>query len=211
MASPDWKLSILTFPQFWDATARRLDLRALVLPRNNPLQGLVVPVPLAPSDPPAFADAKLTFAIQFIPDLEHLPDPANVRLSQTVSDKTPPGLRALYKELALRFPLALPDAPSAAPAPRRPNSRILKYLPVSYQTAFPFCSPRTPHARIDNSFRCALRTPPDPDTPPPPPFAGMRWAQVIAVVMSQPRLAERLGLVYRLSLSIPEITAVERG
>src|SRR4029077_12982725 len=128
MASPDWKLSILTFPQFWDATARRLDLRALVLPRNNPLQGLVVPVPLAPSDPPAFADAKLTFAIQFIPDLEHLPDPANVRLSQTVSDKTPPGLRALCKELALRFPLALPDAPSAASAPRRPNSRILKYL-----------------------------------------------------------------------------------
>jgi hypothetical protein len=211
MASPDWKLSILTFPQFWDAAARRLDLRALVLPRDNPLHGIVVPVPLAPSDPPAFADAKLSFAIQFIPDLEHLPDPANVRLSQTVSDKTPPGLRALYEELALRFPLALPDAPSAAPAPRRPNSRILKYLPVSYQTAFPFCSPRTPHARIDNSFRCALRTPPDPDTPPPPPFAGMRWAQVIAVVMSQPRLAERLGLVYRLSLSIPEITAVERG
>ena len=211
MASPDWKLSILTFPQFWDAAARRLALRALVLPRNNPLQGLVVPVPLAPSDPPAVADAKLTFAIQFIPDLSQLPAPANVQLSQTVSDQTPPGLRALYEELALQFPLASPTALAAAPVPRRPNSRILKYLPVSYQTAFPFCSPRTPHARIDNSFRCALRTPHDPDIPAPPPFAGMRWAQVIAVVMSQPRLAERLGLVYRLSLSIPETTAVDRG
>ena len=211
MASADWKLSILTFPQFWDAAARRLDLRALVLPRDNPLQGLVVPVPLAPSDPPAFADAKLTLAIQFIPDLSQLPDPANVRLSQTVSGQTPPGLRALYDELALQFPLASPTALAAAPVPRRPNSRILKYLPVSYRTAFPFCSPRTSHARIDNSFRCALRTPPDPDIPAPPPFAGMRWAQVIAVVMSQPRLAERLGLVYRLSLSIQETSAVDRG
>ena len=211
MASLDWKLSVLTFPQFWDSGARRLDLRALVLPRHNPLRGLLVPVPLAPTDPPAFVDAKLTFSIQFIPDLGQLPNPANVQLSQTVSGKTPPDLPALYQKLALRFPLASPSAASPAPTPRRPDTRILKYLPASYRTAFAFSSPRTKLAFTDGSFRCALRTPPDPTIPLPPPSQGMRWAQVIAAVLSQPRLAERLGLVYRLSLNIPGTIPIERG
>ncbi|MGC2576026.1 MAG: hypothetical protein WA376_00445, partial [Terrimicrobiaceae bacterium] len=211
MASLDWKLSVLTFPQFWDSGARRLDLRALVLPRHNPLRGLLVPVPLAPTDPPAFVDAKLTFSIQFIPDLGQLPNPANVQLSQTVSGKTPPDLPALYEKLAFRFPLASPSAVSPAPTPRRPDTRILKYLPASYRTAFAFSSPRTKLAFTDGSFRCALRTPPDPTIPLPPPSQGMRWAQVIAAVLSQPRLAERLGLVYRLSLNIPGTIPIERG
>src|SRR5215217_4779761 len=179
MASLDWKLSVLTFPQFWDNAARRLDLRAVVLPRNNPLDPLLTGIPPVP-DEPAFVDAQLTFDIRFIASLDSLPDPADVQFSQTVSGQTPPDLRGLYDELALRFPVAPPGTLPAA-TPRRTDTRILKYLPVSYRTAFAFGSPRTTRARTDDSFRCALQTPSDP-IPPPPPSPGMRWGQVIASV-----------------------------
>ena len=81
MASLDWKLSVLTFPQFWDNAARRLDLRAVVLPRNNPLEPLLTGIPPVP-DEPAFVDAQLTFDIRFIASLDSLPDPADVQFSQ---------------------------------------------------------------------------------------------------------------------------------
>src|SRR5215217_2661298 len=209
MASLDWKLSVLTFPQFWDNAARRLDLRAVVLPRNNPLDPLLTGIPPVP-DEPAFVDAKLTFDIGFIASLDRLPDPADVQFSQIVSGQTPPDLGGLYDELALHFPVAPPGAALPAPTPRRANTQILKYLPVSYRSAFAFGSTRTSYARTDDSFRCALQTPPGP-VPPPPPSPGMRWGQVIASVLSQPRLAERLGLVYRLSLNIPADIPVGRG
>ena len=209
MISPDWKLSVLTFPQFWDNVARRIDLRAVVLPRNNPLEQLLTGIPPA-SDEPAFADAELTFDIRFIPSLERLPDPAGVQFSQTVSGKTPPDLRVLYEDLADRFPLAPPGAVLPEPKPRRAKTRILKYLPVSYRNAFAFNTPRTSRAFVDDSYQCALRKPPGP-IPPSTPSPGLRWGQVIAGVLSQPRLAERLGLIYQLSLNIPEDVPVEQG
>jgi hypothetical protein len=164
MASPDWKLSVLTFPQFWDNAARRLDLRAVVLPRHNPLDPLLMGIPPVP-DAPAFVDAQLTFEIQFISGLEQLPDPAHVQFSQTVSGQTPHDLRSLYDELARRLPVAPRGAALPDPEPRRANTQILKYLPVSYRTAFAFAAPRTTFARTDDSFRCALHTPPAPMPP----------------------------------------------
>ncbi len=201
MASPDWKISIMTFPQFWDNTARRIDLRAVVLPRINPLEPLLTGIPPA-SDEPAFADAELTFDIRFIPNLERLPDPAEVQFSQTVSGKTPPDLRTLYSELADQFPLAPPGAVLPEPKPRRANTAILKYLPMSYRSAFAFNTPRTSRAVTDDRYHCALRAPPGP-IPPSTPSPGLRWGQVIASVLSQPRLAERLGLIYQLPLQLP--------
>ncbi len=207
MASPDWKLSILSFPQRWDAAAGRLELRVLVLPRGNPLEPLITTIPSEPEQP-AFVETELTFELRFIAGLDALPDPAAVDITQTKAGLTPTGLRDLYEALTDLFPIAppgtLPDA-----QPRRADTRILKYLPSSYRTAFPFSGPRTPRAVIDDSFRCALRAPP-PDVPLRPPSPGMRWGQVIAGVLAQPRLAERLGLVYRMSFEI-EASALKRG
>jgi hypothetical protein len=209
MVSPEWKLSVLALPQFWHEAARRIDVRAVLLPRGNPLEPLLSGLPPTP-DQPAFVDADLTLEIHFIPGLEQMPDPANVQVSQAaIPALTPPDLRELYDELALRFPLAPPDSlPDAMP--RRNNTRIRKYLPVSYRTAFPFGSPRSTNAITDDSFRCALHTPAGPIVPSPP-SPGMRWGQVLAGVLSQPRLAERLGLIYRLSLTLPGDISVALG
>ncbi len=207
MASTDWKLSILSFPQRWNAAAGRLDLRILLLPRGNPLDPLLTAVAPEPEQP-AFADAGLTFELRFIPGLDSLPEPAAVELTQTQAGLTPTGLRELYEALAERFPIAPPGTLPEA-QPRRAETWILKYLPSSYRTAFPFSAPRTPRAVTDDSFRCALRTPP-PDLPPRPPSPGMRWGQVLAGLLAQPRLAERLGLVYRMSLEI-DPAALKRG
>jgi hypothetical protein len=208
MASADWKMSVLVFPQHWDAPTKRISLRALVLPRANPLEPLLPDTPPA-ADQPAFVDAVLTPESRFIPGLESLPDPASVHFAAAAPGLTPPGLRALYEALALRFPIA-PAGELPAPEPRRANTRILKYLPTSYRSAFAFGAPHTPRAVIDDSFRCALRHPP-PSVPPLSPSPGLRWGQVIASVLSQPRLAERLGLVYRLELEMPAAIPIDRG
>src|SRR4029077_18395377 len=113
MASPDWRLSILTFPQSWNSASRTIGLRAAVLPRGNPLDPLLLGMPLAP-DEPVFVDARLSFDIRFIPNLRRLPDPADVQLTAQAPGETPADLRALYGELAKLFPLA---APAALPPP----------------------------------------------------------------------------------------------
>ena len=208
MASTDWKLSILAFPQHWDAAARRIRLRALVLPRVSPLEPLWPAARSAP-DQPAFVDASLTLQMRFLPGLGTLPDASAAPLAVNAPDRTPPGLRALYESLAALFPIA-PAGELPAPEPRRSSTRILKYLPTSYRSAFAFSEPRTPRAVIDDSFRCALKRPP-PRTPPAPRSPGLRWGQVIASVLPQPRLAERLGLVYDLDLEIPAEIPVDEG
>ena len=208
MASPDWRVSILTLPQLWDSASRRIGLRALILPRGNPLEPLLEGVPFA-SDEPAFVDARISFDIQFIPNLRRMPDPADVQVTQTAAGGTPADLRALYGELAKLFPLAAPGV-LAAPKPRRAGTHIRKYLPSSYCGAFAFEQPRTPFAVMDDTYLCALRTPPAAIVPPPP-FLGMSWGQILAAVLAQPRLAERLGLIYALSLDIPAAIDVMLG
>src|SRR3954453_19354388 len=37
MPTPDWKLSLITFPERWDGKSMELHLRVLVLPRSNPV------------------------------------------------------------------------------------------------------------------------------------------------------------------------------
>jgi hypothetical protein len=207
MASPDWRLSILTLPQSWDSASRRIGLRAVILPRGNPLDPLLDGVPLAP-DEPAFVDARLSFDMQFIPNLSRMPDPSDVQVTQTAAGGTPADLRALYGELAKLFPLAAPGV-LPPPSPRRAGTHIRKYLPLSYRGAFAFEQPRTPFAVADGTYLCALRTP--PAEAPPPPFVGMRWGQILAAVLAQPRLAERLGLIYVLSLEIPAAIDVTLG
>lgn len=200
MGKLDLRLSILTLPQSWDSASRRIGLRTLLLPRGNPLGPLLDGIPLVPAES-AFVDASLSFDLQFIPNLNRMPDPADVQVTQTVAGGTPANLRTLYEELAKLFPLAPPGV-LPPPKPRRAGTQIRKYLPLSYRGAFAFEQPRTPFAVVDDTYHCALRTPPAAPQKTPP-FLGMRWGQVLAAVLAQPRLAERLGLVYELSLDIP--------
>lgn len=209
MASPDWKLSVLTFPQRWDGATRTVHLRWVVLPRVNPMDPLVSGVPPAP-DEPAFVDADLSFEARIIPSLDHLPRPADVQEAQGLGASTPSNLRTLYTALAAEFPMAPAGAPAAKPEPRRKDAHVKKFLPVSYQTAFAFERPRTPFAYVDDTYRCALQTPPR-IPPAPETFPGFTWGQIIATLLQQPPLAEHAGLIYHDTVTLPSDTFLENG
>jgi hypothetical protein len=207
MAIPDWKLSLVTFPGRWDGNSGELHLRVLVVPRVSPLEALVArPLPAA-SEPP-FVKASLSLSAMLIPSLNRLPDAGDVTAALPLNTATPPNLEKLYQELALLFPIA-PAGSGPAPQPRRANVQIKKFLPLSYREAFAFDRPRTGLASVDDTYRCALKTP--PNTAPPPAIREMSWGRVLAAVLQQPRLAERLGLVYAATVKLPSKTFFADG
>ena len=208
MATSDWKLNLLAFPQRWDGVSGELHLRVAVLPRTNPLESLF---PRTPPDPdePAFVNASLSLNAMLIPSLERLPDPANVTAHRALAITPPADLEDVYQDLATLFPMHPPGTVTPKPEPRRKDTYIKKFLPGSYRRAFAFERPRTPFAYIDDTYHCALKTP--PRKPPAPTPTGVSWGQVIAVVLQQPRLAERLGLVYADEITLPSNTFFEEG
>jgi hypothetical protein len=208
MAPPDWKLSIITLAERWDGKNDELQLRVLVLPRGNPLQPLIERPSPAASELP-FANASLALQAMLIPSLDRLPDPSDVTATRTLNVLTPPNLVKLYRELAKALPLAPAGSITRKAEPRRHDTQIKKFLPVSYREAFPFEQPR-PFTFVDDTYRCALRTP--PKAPPlDEPNPGMSWGEVLAAVLQQPRLAERLGLVYAARVTLPSATFLENG
>jgi hypothetical protein len=185
MTPPDWKLSIITFAERWDGLNDELHLRVLVMPRGNPLQPLIERPSPAASELP-FANASLSLQAMLIPSLDRLPDPADVTATRALNVPTPPNLGQLYGELSKAFPLAPAGSITSKPEPRREKTQIKKFLPISYRAAFPFEQPR-PNSCVDDTYHCALRTP--PKAPPvDEPNPGMSWGDVLAAVLQQPRV-----------------------
>jgi hypothetical protein len=194
--NPTFRLSLLAFPQRFDGTNIRL--RILIMPQGDPLSPLLTGVSPAP-DSPAFADAKPKLVAELIPSLVALPAPAGVT-AQVPLDSTPPaGARALFQQLATQFNIAA-DAPGNPP--RRIGYSTRKYLPESYRDAFNFDRPRTPFCVTDNSYHCLIEHP--PTTPQPPPSSTVSWGRVIGFAMRQPLLATALGLLYDVTVPLPD-------
>lgn len=196
------KLTLLPFPQQWDFGAGTISLRVIVLPRGNPLAPLTAGIPAIP-DGPAFADSNVHIKALLIPGLGTLPSPAAVAAEVSLGTVAPPGMRALYEELAAQFVID-PSLETGFREPRRVGRQILKFLPGSYRTAFPFSGPRTLFAVTDDRYHCALRD----DCrlkkgPGPAPDNRTVWGRIIALALRQPLLAERLGLLYRPTLTLP--------
>ena len=198
MPAADARLSLLAFPQRW--RNGKLRLRALVLPKGNPLDPLVVGAPL-------FAQASLSLDAVVIPSLDRLPDPADavVRLAFNIPS---PAALALFQELSGLFNIN-PAPPAASPLPAQ--TQIKKYLMPSYRAAFAFERP-APFCFVDHTYECALKDARIASMPPrPPPTDEVTWGQVIAFALRNPELARRLGLMFETELDFTQTNHFAQG
>jgi len=212
MATPH-KLTLVPYLQHWDHAARTLAIRVLVTPTGNPLDPLVTGPPVAP----AFADANLAFTVSISDTVDALPQRTLVDQSTVLPDPAggsstvnSPNARAIFTEIKAR--LNIPDSPAAdtfAAQDRDMSQQLRKYLPVSYRQAFPFVTPRTSLAVIDDTYRCLMNCPGEPEPPRPPMVIG--WGEAIAFALRQPRLAEALGLIVPLVVPIDAAPRLQRG
>ncbi len=195
MFSPNDKLSLLTFPQAWNAGV--LDLRLLCLPRGNPFASLMG------GASPAFKDAGLKLDLKIIPSLDRLPDPGHVSiLTKQVDTPHPSEADNLFQALAAQFDID-PAIEAAVSDPRKTGSVVKKLLTASYTAAFNFSTARTPYAVLDDSYACALRNPCRLQKKPgPPPTTKVSWGQIIASALRQPLAAEKLGLIYPVRVTL---------
>lgn len=207
------KLRILSFPQ--RITGDQLELRILLLPTQRLLyvQDLFASQlnPGTTVSLPRFIQAHLALSVTTIQGLSAYPfSDAGVLASVGATAHTepaglafPPGLPALYEGLASQFALDPTPPAIGASAPRADSDGVRKYLPQSYRQAFNFTQPRTPFAVTDDSYHCAIRRSPAPD----PMFKNssdlISWGRVIAFCLRQPQLAERVGLMFRKTLTLP--------
>lgn len=212
MATPH-KLTLVPYLQRWDPATRTLSIRLLIAPAGNPLEPLVS----SPAGVPAFADARLAFAVSLsdtagalpqrtlVDQVTELPDPAGG--STTVHS---PHARTIFK--AIQDALEIPDGPAAdtfSPQGRDLSKQVRKYLPASYRQSFAFVKPRTSLAVTDETYHCLMKCPPEPAAPLPPMVIG--WGEALAFAMRQPRLAEALGLIVNLDVPLDAAPRLEQG
>lgn len=192
MPIPSQPLNLLAFPQAWDAGARRLSLRFLVLPKGDPEADFT----------PAFPDAALAFTARAVPSLDALPTLAASAvqpLALAADTVDPVERRRVFDAFVGTFDQ--PDGsgfqvgPAAGPV-EQPRA-VKKLLTASYQAANRAAAPRTRFAVGEEAYDCALR---DGQTAPPtgvPPSRRFSWEEIWGFVLRQPLLAEKLGLLYR--------------
>ena len=199
------KLSVLTFPQRWDGT--NLTLRILVVPRENPLEPLRKNLPVG-IDAAAFAESNLVLKAMLIPGLAQMPSPSTVS-EEIILPLTPPtGRVELFSELAKSFKIT---QPSNVVVPPSSATFIQKYLPKSYRDAFAFSGPRTAFAKTDDSYLCAMKKPKGGLPAPIYSTDDVSWGKVIALVLRQPLLAEKLGMIYQTQITLPTADFYQEG
>lgn len=205
------RLSILTFPQFYDGA--NLGLNIVVLPRDqNPLANAIEQHATIPDAPP-FADAQLSFTASLFNTLAVFPHNRAPIQGLALPTAAPGNARAIFEALASQLSItnltttnrnadlaAIP--PDRRPPAARPREQtVKKYLPGSYREAFNFRRPRHANLVTDDTYHCAVKggklVTPFPRSP-----EFISWGQVFAHLMRQPFLAERAGLIYRTSLAI---------
>ena len=210
------KLRILAFPQRVDGD--QLGVNVLLLPTQRLLNFQEsFPSNLNPGgnvDLPSFINANLELEAKLIRGLSTYPFSDETVLTNegvtvdtlTTSVAFPANLPALYEGLASRFEIDnSPGATNAGAGPAWAESNgIRKYLPQSYRAAFNFTNPRTPFAKTDDSYRCALEDAPPPDNSFKTRGPKIPWGRVIAFCLRQPLIAEAIGLLHRMTLTLPD-------
>lgn len=183
MGIPSGALNLLAFPQRWDADTGTLTLRFLCLPQRGPL------TPLAPGLP-TFAAADLRFEARLIGSLDHVPRTADsVGVGPLQLDEPPSRKAELFDALAELIEIS-PAVPAPGPPPRYRKAATAGYRSLVGDRLL------SDHIVDVHAYECALHAAHagQPEVPDPLP-TGLRWGQVIALAMRQPRLAAALGLV----------------
>lgn len=204
---PNQRFSILTFPQFFDGNVLKVNI--VFLPRNqNPLRSAIEGEP-ALAGAAAFAKAQPGFVARIVSGLSGLPGAGAPLAPIALLIVRPGNVESLFGALANQFAITNLDAkntnlnltPDSPAGPRTLDKSVKKYLPHSYRNAFNFVAPRTPNARVDDAYHCAVR-----NAVPNPAFVASKntvnWGQVFATALRQPQLATALGMVYETQLAI---------
>jgi hypothetical protein len=203
---PAPKLTFVPYLQAWEPATRTLSLRVLVAPTGNPLEPLLA----SPPSLPAFADAALSFRVFVSDAVGALPMRTNVDQTADTPRRGSRNARTIFR--AIKQALAIPDGPAGDTfAPQSPDltKQLRKYLPKSYRQAFDFVQPRTSLAVIDDTYRCLMQCPPK-DLPPTAP-TDIGWGEAIAFSLRRPRLAEALGLISPIEITIDPAPRLENG
>ena len=204
------KLRILTFPQ--RIAGRALEVRVLVLPTQRLLEELddfpSHSNPATTVQLPKFIAGSLSLELDAIQGVATYPfsDPTllaadGASLTTLSTNAAFPGnLPALYEALAEQFSI---KPGNGAPAPAANADGIRKFLPTSYRTAFNFTNPRTEFAKTDDSYHCAIKRSSERNKAFVPSSNDVTWGRVVAFCLRQPLVAERIGLLHRLELTLP--------
>ena len=185
----------------------------LILPTTSCLN-ITVPFPQMDNpantiDLPQFINAQPDLRLNLIAGLANYP-------FTTVPTDTPPfdihfpvNLPHKYEGLAGQFEID-PLPSTGAGAPKNDSEAIRKYLPESYRNSFNFINPKTPYAKIDDSYHCAMKKPGVKSS-----FATssnkISWGRVISFCLRQQDLAESIGILYRLHVHLPAVNYFENG
>jgi hypothetical protein len=208
MALNDLELSLMAFPQRWvpaggGASGGTLQLNVLLLPVGDPTQPL--------GSGPAFAGT----AVPVVASLSApgaLPSPGTgVTLASQFVLTPPPVAPVLFTQLASQFATAGITLTSGKLGTVS-GARIKKSLPASYTNAIPFEGPASDDVLVGDGYGCALRAQaPGLNQPPPGTDRQIAWGQVLSYALRQPALARALGLIYPVSIAVPDATLAAGG
>jgi hypothetical protein len=207
MALDDLELSLMAFPQNWDSVKKELNVNLLLLPVGDPTQ------PLATNPP--FAGTTIFVKALFIAGLDSLPlTTSPVAATIPFAATPPPAAVALFQSLNSRLPAGTTVTSGRLAAAPDPGARIKKSLPASYTNAFAFERSANPDIIEGDGYGCAVRAQ-SPGTlnptPQPPPPKIIAWGQILSYILRQPLLAQAVGLVYSIPLTIPAATLENGG
>jgi hypothetical protein len=192
------RLVILPYLQRWDGAA--LHVRLLLIPRGNPLDPLI-------AGAPNFSAANFVFDIHLLTSPDALPTPGGAPFA-TVSSPVVATALPVFNALAAIY--AIDPAPPTAKKP--PATQVKKHLPLSYQQAVGFAPGRTPLVFTDDTYSCALQSPPSrPFKRLPLPNPQIGWGKVIAILLRNPVLAAAAGLIRTLDIAITPVTLLKQG
>ena len=198
----DLELSLMAFPQRWapagSSSGGTLQLNILLLPVGDPTQplgggprfaGTAVPVMVNLSGPDALPNTDLTVPTLSTPLVLTPPPVASTLFNQLASQFTKVGVTVTSTKLT---------TVSAA--------RIMKSLPASYTNAIPFERPASSDVVVGDGYGCTLRAQ-APGLNQQAPGTGadttIAWGQVLSYALRQPALAQRMGLIYPVSIPVP--------
>lgn len=206
MALNDLELSLMAFPQRWDGKSGTLALNILLLPVGDPTAPL--------GSGPQFAGTNVALTVNFSAGLAALPSTATLPTTSIPYAAQPPAVaNTLFNQLFTQLTAKGKTVTSAKVSTAPPaTARILKSLPESYTTAFPFNEPRSRDLRVGDGYGCALRAQaPELNATLPPPDDKISWGQILSYALRQPVLARDMGLVYSLTVSLSEAQVKDGG